>query len=178
MRLPLLIALALPALLRAQDAPTFAARAEVVAPLQNLNDAVNGKPGAGLALHAEFPLEGSWAWRAELGYDRFPKGPTAGSLGLRTEADVSHVSVEGIYHLRLDSGPYLLFGLGGYSWGIRSSDATLGFTTTRRVAHVGASLGFGYRMNSHLDIELRGAEGRVDPDFTAAWAGVSASWRF
>lgn len=162
----------------AQEGPGLAVQFRALAPLQNLRDANGGKVGAGFSLAAHFPLEDEWSWRLDLGHDRFPRGAKAGASGVSTEVDVSHLGLEVVYQMGEVPGPYLFGGLGGYSWSVKETDSALSLATTRRVAHLGASLGFGYRVTPHLDVELKGMGGRVDPDFTAGWAGVAVSWRF
>lgn len=161
-----------------QEAAGLAVQVRLLTPLQNLRDANGGKMGGGLSLAVNVPLEDGWAWRVDLGHDRFPKGATAGATGVTTEIDASHLSVEGVYQLRDTLGPYVFAGLGGYSWNLKEDDAVVGVATSRRVAHVGVSLGLGYRITEHLDVEIRGMAGKVDPTFTASWAGVAAAWRF
>ena len=163
---------------QAQEAPGLGLQLHVLTPLQNLRDANGGKLGGGLSLMVNIPLDEGWAFRVNLGHDRFPRGATAGTEGATTLVDVSHLVVEGVYQLREVPGPYVFAGLGGYSWYVKESDPVLELSTNRRVAHIGASLGVGYRITAYLEVELRGMGGRVDPDFTAGWAGLAAAWRF
>lgn len=172
------LCMGLSCLVCAQEAPGLAVQVHLLAPLQNLRDANGAKVGGGVSLAVNFPLEDNWAWRVDLGHDRFPRGAKAGATGVTTEIDVSHLSVEGVYQLRDTLGPYVFGGLGGYSWYVKERDSVLGLGTSRRVAHVGASLGFGFRITPNLDLELRGMGGKVDPTFTAGWVGVAAAWRF
>ena len=174
----LALCLGISCLASAQETAGLAVQVHLLAPLQNLRDANGGKPGGGLSLAVNFPLEDGWSWRIDLGHDRFPKGSKAGVTDVTSEVDVSHLAVEGIYQLRDVPGPYVFAGLGAYSWYVKETDAFLGFSTSRRVAHAGASLGFGYRITPNLDVEIRGMGGKVDPTFTAGWAGVAAAWRF
>ncbi len=153
-------------------------RGEVAVPLQNLADKVDSKVGGGAALGLEFPLEDGWRWRAEVGHDPFPKGTSKGVTAMQGQVSASHLDVEGVYQLREPRGPYLLFGLGAYSWEVKDTDLLVGTTTSRRVAHVAGVFGFGYRVGPHLDLEVRGVAGKVDPTLTAAWVAFSLGWRF
>lgn len=172
------LCLGLSCLASAQDAPGLAVQVHLLTPLQNLRDANGGKVGGGFSLAMIIPLEDGWSWRVDLGHDRFPRGAKAGAPDVTSEVDVSHLAVEGIYQLRDTPGPYVFAGLGGYSWYVKESDAVLGTSASRRVAHVGGSMGFGYRITANLDVEIRGMGGKVDPTFTAGWVGVAAAWRF
>ena len=172
------LCLGLSCLASAQETAGLAVQVHLLTPLQNLRDANGGKVGGGFSLGVNIPLEDGWSWRVDLGHDRFPRGAKAGTTGVTSEVDVSHLAVEGVYQLREVPGPYVFAGLGAYSWYIKETDSFIQLSTSRRVAHVGASLGFGYRITANLDVELRGMGGKVDPTFTAGWAGVAAAWRF
>lgn len=162
----------------AQDAPGFAVQIHLLSPLQNLRDANGGKAGGGLGLAVNIPLEDGWGYRVLLGHDRFPKGNSATTPGATTQVDVSHLVLEGVFQLRDVPGPYVFAGLGGYSWDVKEHDSVLDLSTSRRVAHVGGSLGLGYRITAHFDLEVRGMGGSVDPGFRAGWVGIAAAWRF
>jgi hypothetical protein len=172
------LSLGLSCLASAQEAPGLAVQVHILSPLQNLRDANGGKTGVGLSLTVNIPLDDGWAYRVHLGLDRFPEGKSASNPGATTLVDVSHLVVEGLFQLRDVPGPYVFAGLGAYSWNVQEDDPALVLSTDRRVAHVGGSLGIGYRITDHFDIELRGMGGSVDPGFRAGWAGIAAAWRF
>lgn len=170
--------LALPCLAGAEEVPDLALQLRMLTPMTNLRDANGGKVGSGAGLVLNIPLEDGWSWRVDMGYDRFPKGLRTGSTTTQTQVDVSHLSLEGVFQLRDVPGPYVFMGVGGYSWNVKETDSLLKLSVSRRVAHAGGSVGFGYRVTPTFDVELRGMGGRIDPSFMAGWAGIAISWRF
>lgn len=172
------LCLGLSCLAIAQEAPGLAVQLHLLTPLQNLRDANGGKMGYGFSLAVNLPVEDEWSWRVDLGHDRFPRGATAGTTGVTTEVDVSHLVAEGVYQLRDIPGPYVFAGLGAFSWYVKENDTNIQLSGSHRVAHAGGTMGFGYRVTPRFDVEIKGMGGKVSPTFTAGWVGIAAAWRF
>lgn len=152
-------------------------------PLGGLQEVIGGKPlpGVGASLLAEIDLTEGYRMRVEMGGDVWPRGDWSGKPGVEGRAGTLHLSLEGVMMLNDNtpsSGPYLVAGLGAYAWAISSKDTINDTNTTARILHVAGTAGFGYRFTRHLDLELRGLAGRIDPTLFAAAIQGSATYRF
>jgi Outer membrane protein beta-barrel domain len=177
--LPFLIAVAL----GAQEPSTMGVQIRASAPSENLKDSVGGKLGFGASLGVESDFEGGWKGRLILGYDAWGPGSAADQSGYRGKAGVSHLSAEAVRMLGPEgakgfSGPFVFLGVGAYGWNITQTDPAYGISLTHRVIHVGGSAGFGYRIGTQVDLELRVSASRVDPQFMASFLSLGVTYRF
>jgi hypothetical protein len=174
----------LAAALRAQEfePASLGVQLRASAPMSQLKDSVgSGVPGLGLDLVMEQDFGEGWRGRALLGADKWFKGDLNSLPGTKGGAFAAHLGVEAVYLLRPYGdypllGPFVLAGLGGYAWDVTREDAS--GRTDRRVAHVAGTVGAGWRLTGHLDVEIKALVGEVDPDFTAAavMAGVTVRY--
>ena len=177
--LPLLIVSALVA----QEPSTVGIQLRASAPSENLKDSVGGKLGFGATLGVESDFEDGWKGRLLLGYDAWGPGDAADQSGYRGKAGVSHLSAEAVRMLGPEgakgfTGPFVFLGLGAYGWNVTMSDPAYGVAATRRVVHLGGSAGFGFRIGTQVDLELRISASRVDPQFMASWFSLGVTYRF
>lgn len=176
--------LALAAPIRAQERDRIMGlQVRATLPMDNLSDLVGRRPGAGATLHAEQTIDEDWRWRLGLGFDVWPRGNSLSQPGMKGFAHVEHLDLEGLYFLSPDdaevrTGPYLTTGFSFASWSIQRDDTTIGISTTRRVTHAAGSFGFGYRVSSRLDFELKLFYGKVDSDFGAGILSAGITYRF
>jgi hypothetical protein len=151
-------------------------------PLAGLGDAVGGLrlPGLGLSLFTEKEWEEGYKHRIAMGADYWVKGDWNERPGVEGQVSVIHLDIEGVKMLRpdgnLDSGPYLIAGIGAYAWSVKTTEG--GSSTTERVLHVGGTAGFGYRIQRRVEIELRGMASRVNPQMFAAAIQLGLTFRF
>lgn len=151
-------------------------------PSDNLKDMVGGKTGFGVALDAESDLYEAWKARFVLGYDSWGPGVALDGSGTRGKVTVGHISLEGVRMLGPETrtatlGPYFVFGLGAYGWNATSTASLDGLAVTRRVFHLGGSLGLGYRFSPNIDAEVRVLGGKIDPQFNAAALSFGVTFR-
>lgn len=169
--------------LAAQEPTSMGLAVRASKPSDNLKDAVGGKAGWGVSFDAESDLHEAWRARLALGYDSWGPGAAADLSGLRGKVSVGHVSLEGVRMLGPETragflGPYVLIGVGAYGWNVNSTDPADGLSVTRRVIHLGGSLGLGYRFSKSVDAEIRITGGKVDPQFTAAAMSFGLTYRY
>lgn len=169
--------------LGAQEPTTLGIQVRASSPSENLKDAVGGKLGFGASLGVESDFENGWKGRIILGYDSWGPGNAADQSGIRGKAGVSHLSAEAVRMLGPEgvkgfSGPYLFLGAGAYGWNVTATDPAYGISVIRRVVHVGGSAGFGYRIGTQVDVELRISASRVDPQFMASFFSLGVTYRF
>jgi len=151
-------------------------------PEGSFRDALGGLriPGFGASLFAEVDLGDNLHARAGLGGDLWPQG--RGNLGSDDrQIQAFHLGGEALYFLRDEggkviTGPYVLAGLGGYSWSL-GKDVT-GTGASRRVLHAAATLGFGWRLMRHLDAEVKILVGKIDPGVDAMALMGGLNYRF
>lgn len=151
-------------------------------PSDNLKDLVGGKSGYGFSLDAESELQDAWRARLALGYDAWGPGTALDHSGVQGKVTVGHISLEGVRMLGAEQregyfGPYVVFGLGAYGWNARSTDPGNDLAVTRRVIHLGGSLGLGYRFSKSFDAEIRITGGKVDPQFNATAMSFGLTYR-
>lgn len=175
--LPLLLALPL----AAADWPgpdTLGVQARLALPGANIPDATGSRvPGLGASLLAELHFDSAFCARLELGTDDWRQ---KGGSGNRSVQDY-HLGFEAMYFMQDEGGaylkgPYLVGGVGLYTWAL-GSDA-LGTGVPLRVAKAAATGGFGYRFNAHVDAELKVMASKVAKGFTAEATLVGVTWRF
>lgn len=163
--------------LGAQDAdPKYMGiRAQINYPMGDLKDA-SGPVGLGLGLFLEHQLEDGYAVRLSGGMDVWGKGLTGGISG-DDRARAYHFSVEGMKFLAPDDqpnllGPYLLASVGAYGWEVtRAGDST-------RTLRWGGTLGFGYRVSTSVDAELRATYSQPEAGFSATNLSAGLNYRF
>jgi Outer membrane protein beta-barrel domain len=176
---------ALPIGAQEAEAATLGLQVRGSIPLGGLEEVVGGSgksmPGIGASLMAEIDLTEGFRMRVEMGGDTWPTGDWSGRPGVEGKAATLHISIEGMMMLNDNTpsgGPYVVAGLGGYAWAVASKDTIADTSTTTRILHVAGTAGFGYRLNRHLDVELRGLAGRISPSLFAAALQASATYRF
>lgn len=135
-----------------------------------------GTYGMGASIFVEHQLEDSFAVRLVGGMDMWGKGVSGGLTG-DTRARAYHFDVEGLKFLRPDDepnllGPYFVVGVGGYGWELTQNNQS------RRTFRAGGSLGFGYRMSTHLDAEIRGHYSSPESGFNAGSVSFGLGFRF
>ncbi len=174
--------LAVPAVAQVMEPSQLGVQIRISIPEGNFRDALGGLrvPGYGASLLAEFDLGDSFHTRAALGLDRWPQG-RGNLVDENREINAFHLSVEGLYFLQDEGalrakGPYVLGGLGGYAWSL-GKDIT-GLATTRRAIHMAGTLGVGWRLNKHLDAEIKALMGAVDPGLSALVIMGCVNYRF
>lgn len=178
--LPLLLALPLGA--QVLEPGMMGLQARISIPEGSFRDALGGLrvPGFGASLFAELDWGESLHTRFGLGADLWPQGK--GNLGSDDrQIQAFHADGELLYFLRDEGdkttlGPYLIAGLGGYSWSL-GKDVT-GTGQTRRVIHAAATVGFGVRLMRHLDAELKVLGGPIEPGITAMAITGALNYRF
>lgn len=154
-------------------------QARISIPEGSFRDALGGLriPGFGASLFAELDLGDNLHARMGMGADLWPQG--RGDVGSDDrQIKAFHLDGEVLYFLRDDggktiTGPYVVAGLGGYSWSLGKEVTDTG--ETRRVIHAATTLGLGWRMMRHLDAEVKLLLGRVDTgiDALALMGGLS-----
>jgi hypothetical protein len=169
--------------LSAQEPTTVGLNFRGSRPADNLKDMVGGKVGWGVSLDAESELYEAWNARLAIGFDTWGPGNALDQSGVRGKVTVGHISLEGVRMLGPEGrtgylGPYFVFGLGAYGWNASSSDPANAIAITRRVLHLGGSVGLGYRFSKSLDAELRVLGGKVDPQFTASALSFGLTFRY
>ena len=178
----------IPALALAQDAEASSLGLQVRAsiPEAGLGDVVGSSglklPGLGASLVVEVDLTEGYRVRGVMGGDRWDTGDWSGRPGIEGKVSDFHLGLEGVWLLRPDEspswGPYIVGGLGGYTWSVGSHDKASGVSSTRRILHVAATFGIGFRLAKSLDVELRGLGGRIDPDLFAAAVQLGVTYRY
>ena len=151
-------------------------------PSDNLKDTVGAKNGWGASLDAESDLIDAWKARLVIGFDTWGPGYNPATPGVRGKVTVGSVSLEGVRMLGPEGragflGPYVVFGFGAYGWNVSTSDPANDLSMTRRVIHLGGSLGLGYRFTRSIDAEIRVSGGKVDPQVTAAALSFGVTFR-
>lgn len=169
--------------LAAQEPTTIGLSVRASRPSDNLKDMVGGKNGWGVALDAESDLYEAWKARLVMGYDSWGPGTALDLSGVRGKMTVGHLSLEGARMLGPETragflGPYLLIGIGAYGWNASRTLADGSLSVTRRVIHLGGSLGLGYRFSKGLDAEVRVFGGKADPQVTAAAMSFGLTFRY
>lgn len=167
----------------AQEPTTMGLTLRGSRPSDNLKDMVGGKAGFGISLDAESEIQDAWRARLVLGYDAWGPGSALDRSGVQGKVTVGHVSLEGVRMLGAEQrdgffGPYFVFGLGAYGWNASSTDPVDGLAVTRRVIHLGGSLGLGYRFSKSFDAEIRVNGGKIDPQFTATAMSFGITYRY
>jgi len=153
-------------------------------PMGQLKEAVaGGIPGLGASLVMEDDFLDGYRGRVVLGADQWFKGNLDSVPGSKGGVFAAHLGIEGVRLLRPYEdypllGPFVVAGIAMYAWSVTREDTLLDTSTTRRVTHAAGTFGFGWRLTSHLDVELKVLAGRVDPDFTASALLAGATWRY
>jgi hypothetical protein len=154
-------------------------------PLGDLKDAVGGfhTPGLGGSVVMEDDFLEGYRGRVDVGGDNWFKGNLSTVPGTKGGVSAYHLGVEGVRLLRPYGdypilGPYVLAGLGLYSWSVTTEDTIQHTSTTRKVGHAAASLGCGWRYSAHMDVELKALGGTVDPNFQALAVLLGVTWRY
>lgn len=163
-----------------QDA-TLAVQGRLSKAESDLKDATDSSlPGIGASLLAEMAFHEGYRARLDIGYDLWQKGDLKHRPGAEGSASAFHVGVEGLLLLDPDApqglGPYLLAGIGAYSWSVKEEDG--GTTVKRRGTHAAATVGIGYRMSERFDAEVKVLAGRVVKDMNAAAIQLGVTYRF
>lgn len=169
-------------MLGAQDR-VMGAQVRLALPADNLRETTGGKLGFGAGLHVEQPMGDAWSWRVGLAGDMFPEGVSTGQPHRKGKASLFKASFEALWWPEPDlgaarTGPYVTFGLAFVSWNVRTVDAEVLETKTRKVAHAAGQIGVGYRLRPELDLELNVLYGQVDPDLAAGVFSLGVTWRF
>jgi len=155
-------------------------------PGADLPDAVGSEaPGLGASLQAELHTapyrfernQSLFCARVELGMDAWRK--VGGSPGRSVKA--YHLGLDGLYFLKDDgreflNGPYLIGGAEAIAWDVGAEASSTG--SEERAFRAGLSLGFGYRLNRHMDAEVKFMGSQVDPTLKVGVAMVCLNYWF
>jgi hypothetical protein len=154
-------------------------------PMGDLRDIVGGyvKPGLGGSVMMEQDFEDGYRGRLGLGADVWFKGAWLDRPGVNGSVNAFHLDVEAVRMLRTDAdapltGPYVLAGVGLYTWAVSTEDTINNTKISRQVSHLAATFGFGWRLNGHMDMELKGLMGNIEPDIRAMVLSAAVTWRY
>jgi hypothetical protein len=154
-------------------------------PMGDLRDIVGGyvKPGLGGSVMLEEDFLDGYRGRLGLGADIWFKGKWLDKPGVNGGVNAFHLDVEAVRMLRTDAdaplvGPYVLAGVGFYTWAVSTEDTILNTKTTRQVSHLAATFGFGWRLNGHMDLEFKGLMGSIEPDIRAMVLSAAVTLRY
>ena len=166
----------------AQEPTTVGITLRANRPGDNLKDTVGNKVGWGASLDAESDLIDAWKARLVIGFDTWGPGSNLAEPTVRGKVTLGSVSLEGVRMLGQEGragflGPYVVFGLGAFGWNVSTSDPANDLSLTRRVVHLGGSLGLGYRFSKSVDAEIRVSGGKVDSQFTASTLSFGLTFR-
>jgi hypothetical protein len=169
--------------LAAQDAEpaTIGVQARFSKAEAGLKDvAGSSQPGLGVSLVAEIDYTEGFRARLDIGYDLWQKGGLGSDPGDENSVAAFHIGVEGVMMLNPDElrGPYVLAGLGGYAWNVQEQDTSTGLMTKSRASRLAGTLGLGFRMAKHLDLELKILAGKIETQRTAAALQFGVTYRF
>jgi len=157
-----LAAAALAAPLKAEE-PRIGVEGLVNAPLGDLKDFVDSKPGFSVGVLGTFDLGAGNMLRPRLDYTSYPNANLA---NLRNEASNVALGCDYLYFFaQRPEAFYLLGGLSAVRWSF-STDAGFGKVSTD-TTKVGLTLGGGYQWNRTVGTELRYTTSRIDSGFTA-----------
>lgn len=177
--LPLLLAAPLAA--QVLEPSQLGVQVRVSAPQGSFRDALDSPkvPGLGASLLAELDFGDSLHLRGAFGLDRWSDGSSLTSEDREIRA--YHLSAEAVYFLRDEGslkakGPYVVGGLGAYAWTLGKDVSGLG--QSRSMVHMAGTLGLGWRLNNHLDAEIKALGGAVDPGLSALAFLVCVNYRF
>lgn len=169
--------------LTAQEPASIGVQARISKAESGLKDVTGSSlPGLGASLVAEIDSSEGYRARLDIGYDHWQKGDLSKSPGTEGSANAFHVSVEGLMMLNPDGspalGPYVLAGIGAYSWSVKEHEESTGTTTKRRGTHAAGIVGIGYRLGKNLDAELKVLAGRMVEKRTATAIQLGLTYRF
>ena len=171
--LAFLAAVALAAPLKAEE-PRFGVQALVNAPLGDLKDFVDSKPGVGVGVHGTFDLGLGNMVRPRLDFNVYPE---ANFPGLKNNASNLSLGADYLYFIAgRPEGLYLTGGLAAVRWSF-SQDAGFGKVSTD-TTKLGLALGAGYQWNRTVGGELRFTSSKVDSGFQADALQVGVMLRF
>lgn len=169
--------------LMAQEPASIGVQARVSKAESGLKDVTGSSlPGLGASLVAEIDSSEGYRARLDIGYDYWQKGDLSKSPGTEGSATAFHVSVEGLMMLNPEGspalGPYVLAGIGAYSWSVKEHDKDTDATVKLRGTHAAGTVGLGYRLAKSLDAELKVLAGRMVAKRTATAIQLGVTYRF
>jgi hypothetical protein len=174
--------------LSAQDV-RFGVQAHGNAPLGDLKDAVDSKPGFGAGVHLTWNLGGGHAIRPRLDYIFFPENGAYAADGYGVSASGKYkvsdlaVGVDYLYFIEgKDEGLYLTAGLGlnrwkvDYDYSVRIGNVTTSGSESDSTNKAGFAVGAGYNFNRSFGAEIRYTTtkfGKDEGSANAIQAGVT-----
>jgi hypothetical protein len=165
-------ALAIP--LKAEE-PRFGVQGLVNAPLGDLKDFVDSKPGVDVGIHGTFDLGAGNMIRPRLDYNYFPDATLS---GIKNTAYNVGLGADYLYFIAgKPEGFYLTGGLSLVRWSFETKDPVLGNATTD-TTKLGVAVGAGYQWNRTLGTEARYTTSKVSDGFTADALQAGVTIRF
>lgn len=169
-----LAAVALAAPLKAEE-PRFGVQGLVNAPLGDLKDFVDSKPGVDLGVHGTFDLGAGNMIRPRLDYNYFPDATLS---GIKNTATNFGLGVDYLYFIAgKPEGLYFTGGLSAVRWSFSSDAPGYGKLTTD-TTKLGVAVGAGYQWNATLGTEARFTTSKVSDGFTADALQAGVTIRF
>lgn len=167
-----LVALALP--LKAEE-PRFGMQAAVNAPLGDLKDFVDSKPGFGVGVHGTFDLGYGHMIRPRADFNVYPQ---ANFSGIKNNASNFGLGADYLYFLAgKPERLYLTGGLSAVRWSFSNDVPGFG-KVSNNTTKLGIALGVGYQWNRTVGTEGRYTTSKVGENFTANALQAGVTIRF
>ncbi len=169
-----LAAAALAAPLKAEE-PRFGVQGMVNAPLGDLKDFVDSKPGLGVGVHGTFDLGAGNMIRPRLDFNYFPEATLS---GIKNNATNFGLGADYLFFIAgKPEGFYLTGGLSAVRWSFSSEAPGYGKISTD-TTKLGIAVGAGYQWNPTVGTEVRYTYSKIDSGFTADALQAGVTIRF
>ncbi|HEX9081193.1 MAG TPA: outer membrane beta-barrel protein [Holophagaceae bacterium] len=174
---PILAAFALATLAHplGAESPHFGIQGLANAPLGDLKDFVDDKPGLGAGIHGTFDLGLGNMLRPRLDYNDFPEATLS---GIKNGATCLGLGVDYLYFVAgKPEGFYLTGGVAVNRWSF-STEAPGTAKATHTTTKPGLALGAGIQWTEAFGTEARFITTRISQDFSAESIQIGATLRF
>ncbi len=169
-----LAAAALAAPLKAEE-PRFGVQGMVNAPLGDLKDFVDSKPGLGVGVHGTFDLGAGNMIRPRFDFNYFPEATLS---GIKNNATNFGLGADYLFFIAgKPEGFYLTGGLSAVRWSFSSEAPGYGKISTD-TTKLGIAVGGGYQWNETVGTELRYTYSKIDSNFSADALQAGVTIRF
>ena len=144
-------------------------------PTQDLNTALDGKPGLGLGIHWLKRHGFQHSSRTRLDWNVWGQGPAVG--GVKTQVSNYHLAFDHLYHFQdRDKGAYLVGGLGAVRW--FTEQEAMSTTVRSHTTKLGVTAGAGYQFNRNLGLEGRVLVSGVTRAFDSSTVQAALVFKF
>ncbi len=160
--------------LKAEE-PRFGIQGMVNAPLGDLKDFVDSKPGLGVGVHGTIDLGAGNMIRPRFDFNYFPEATLS---GIKNNATNVGLGMDYLYFIAgKPEGFYVTGGLSAVRWSFSSEVpgyAKVSTDTTK----LGIAVGAGYQWNATVGTEARYTTSKIDSGFTASALQAGVTIRF